>query len=122
MIVLDTNVIISYIQDDPSMVRWIDQALLREERFVISSLTIVELLGFKKLAERDEFLIEQWIRQVLVIDVDSSMARTAARLRRNFTLTAIDSVIAATAETLRVPLASRDQTFVKVKNLRIIVP
>lgn len=122
MIVLDTNIIISYIQDDPLIIRWVDQALLLQERFVISSLTIVELLGFKKLTERDEFAIEQWLHQVLVIDIDSSLARKAARLRRNFSLTTTDSIIAATAASLYASLVSRDKVFAKVKDIKTIVP
>ena len=120
MIVLDTNVIIYYSQNDPKVVRWIEQEIKQGTLFVISTMSVVELLSFPNVSLRETFLIERVLRSARVIDVDMSHAREAARLRIRYGLKAIDAVIAATASIFDIPLASRDKIFSKLTELNLI--
>ncbi len=122
MIVLDTNVVILYINDDAKIVSWINRQRAKGESFSVSTITVVELLGFPKITIQEMLLIELWLKRVLVVDVDLSVAREAARIRRELKLTSSDSVIAATAVLLKSPVATRDISFKKVRDVNVLVP
>ncbi|MBI4592333.1 type II toxin-antitoxin system VapC family toxin [Candidatus Uhrbacteria bacterium] len=122
MIVLDTNVVISYINDDAAIVSWINRQRAMGESFSVSTITVVELLGFPKITPQEILMIELWLKQVLVVDVDFSVAREAARVRREMKLTTSDSVIAATAVLLRSPVVTRDIAFKKIRDIKVLVP
>ena len=121
-VVLDTNIIILYLHDDVSIVRWVDSQRLRRNVIAISTMTVVELLSFPRISPEEVFSIEQWLRDVLVIDVDLSIARESALLRRQTGLTTTDSIIAATAVLLKASLATRDVAFKKIRDVSVLVP
>lgn len=122
MIVLDTNVVILFIKRDTLTVEWINSQRSKGQRFCVSTITVVELLGFRNISEEEIFLVESWLQYVLVLDVDGSIAREAARIRREMKLTTTDSVIAATAVLLKSPVATRDIAFKKIRDIEVIVP
>ena len=122
MIVLDTNVVILFIKRDPVTVEWINRQRSKGQRFCVSTITVVELLGFRNISDEEIFQVESWLQYVLVLDVDGSIAREAARIRREMRLTTSDSVIAATAVLLKVPVATRDIAFKKIRDIEVIVP
>ena len=122
MIVLDTNVVILFNKKERTVVEWIRRQRLKGEQFCISTITLGELLGFPNISQKEILVIEQWLRFVLVVDVDLSTAREAARIRRELKLTVSDSVIAATAVLLKVPVTTRDIAFKKIRDIEVIVP
>lgn len=122
MIVLDTNVVIYYLKANPRIVEWLESEIDKGTLFVLSAMSIVELLGFPGITPQEIFLVEQIMRSATIIDVDISIARIGAVLRKDLRLTAIDSVIAATAITLQASLASRDMAFRKIRDIRVISP
>ena len=89
--------------------------------FGISTLAVIEILSYKDSSIEEMFAIERWLRFLLVLDVDLSIARIAAELRKQYGLKTVDSVIAASALVSHWPLASRDRVFRKVKELNLIV-
>lgn len=122
MMVLDTNIIILYMNGEESIVEWINRHRSIGERFVISPISVVELLSFPRIKEEEIFRIEQWLQFVLLIDIDLSIAREAAQMRRECRLTTTDSIIAATAYLLHAPLITRDLKLKRVKQIQVEVP
>lgn len=122
MILLDTNIIIYYLKSGADVVKWLDKKREDEETFAISTLSIVELLSFPNITSTELFLIERWLNTILVIDLDASIAREAARLRRLYKLNTADSIVAATAAILNSPLASRDGGFKKISDIELLIP
>ena len=120
MIVLDTNIVIYYFKGETDVTHWLDRERHRNQAVAISTLTIVEALGYTDITPLQEFFIEQWLRQILTIDVDATTAREAARIRRGYGLKAIDSVIAATAIILHADLVSKDKIFQRIGELHVI--
>lgn len=49
MIVLDTNIVIYYLQGVEEVADWIENKIAKGETLVISTLSVVELLSYKKL-------------------------------------------------------------------------
>ena len=122
MIVLDTNIVIYYLQGNSDIVNWLERELKNDSHIALSALSVVELLGFPKITADEQFLINQLFRTILIVDVDFSIAREAARIRREQKLKTIDSVIAATAVILHAPLVSRDMVFKHIRDIEVIVP
>lgn len=120
MIVLDTNVVIYYIQDEPRAVRLLDRLRSRGEQFAISTITITELLSFPRITPEEAFLIERWTRSLVIADVDVSIARTAAGLRREHRITAVDAVIAGTAHILKAKLLTNDRKLLRLREVEVV--
>ncbi len=122
MFILDTNILILYFQGDVAVQKWLDKQRARYESLAISTLSVVELLSYPKMSSQEKTFIELLIRQLIVIDVDMTIARTAATLRSETNLKTIDSVIAGTALAFHAALITRDRAFLKLKKLIVIVP
>jgi len=120
MFVLDTNIIIQYLQGVPTVKEWINEKRSRGARFVISAVTVTELLSCPNTTPNEKELIELLLRELLVIDVSMTVARLAAHGRVVHRMKTIDSLIAATAESCNVPLVTRDTHFKKLRKPSVI--
>ncbi len=122
MMLLDTNIVILYIKGDAAVTVWIDRQRERKQTFALSSLSVVELLGYPDILPQEAFLIERWLKTFLMIDLDLSVSREAAKIRRTYRMTTSDSIIAATARLLDIPLVTKDRDFKKIKSITVLVP
>lgn len=122
MVVLDTNIIIQYIKNDQRVVSWITKRILSQERFVISTITVIELLGYKLLKENDRVAIESLLSDLHIIELDLGIAKMAAVIRATYGVHVADGAIVATALLLRLPLVTYDAKLKRVRGLNIIVP
>lgn len=121
MIVLDTNILIAYLKGEKTVTDFIDLARLQEERFCVSAVSAVELLAFPKLPPSQGLLIRKWLQEnMLIVDLNTSLALEAAEVCRAYRLKTADGIIAATALSLRASLMTRDKDFRRVKGLKII--
>jgi len=118
---LDTNAIIYYLQDDPRAVP-ILQGILDDPAIpvYISAVTEAELFSFPSLTDDEAQRIENILRTVFVIPLDSQIARAAANIRRTYRVKLPDSVVAATALFTGSTLLTRNaQDFKKILTLRL---
>lgn len=120
MIVLDTNAIVYYLQGEERAIKIIDQVRKREESFIISTITELELFSYASLSKSDVATINLWLNQVFIIPVDSIVARKAAQIRQSYKLKTPDAIIAATALLYGNTLISFDQIFEKIPPLTIL--
>ena len=97
MFTLDTNAVIYYLAGDLATVPVIWHALEEELPLYLSAISEAELFSFSKLTSADERLLDEIIKSLSVIPVDSQIARIAASLRRSNKIALPDSLIAATA-------------------------
>lgn len=122
MIVLDTNLLIEYLDGVPSTTNWMDRTWLDGDDFAISVVTIVEVLAYSKLAESRVEEIDSWLAEFVTFNLDVTQARVAARLRRSQRFHAIDSMIAALAVVLDVPFATHDIKLHRIMGIKVISP
>lgn len=122
MILLDTNIVIGYLAGDLALAKWMENQSAHGEVFVLSVVSVAELLGFSKITTAEILAIEHWLQDIVIIDVDLSISRAGAALRRQYHLTTIDCLIAATAELTRTALVTRDKAFKKIKGIRVFIP
>ncbi|MBI2436147.1 MAG: type II toxin-antitoxin system VapC family toxin [Candidatus Magasanikbacteria bacterium] len=120
MVLLDTNAIIYYLQNERQAVACIDALHKKNESFVLSTITEVEVFSHPELQAETILNISQWMRDFIVVPVDSIIAREAARFRREFRLKTPDAIIVATAFSFGIPCVTRDAQLKKIKAITTI--
>ncbi len=120
MILLDTNAVIYYLQNDPQVVGLVDELRKKDSAIAVATLTEMEALSFAGLSPANLVLISQWLSELTSINLDSTIARLAARIRRTSGIKTPDAIIAATALLYNASLVTRDKEMKKVSDLKII--
>ena len=108
MYTLDTNAIIYYLDDDPTVVPLLDPIFGQESALFVSIVTELELLSHPGLTEEDIAEIQQLLTSVVIFPLESRLAQLAGALRRQYHLKTPDSVVAATALLTRTTLVTRN--------------
>lgn len=121
--ILDTNIIIYFMQGDPR--GHILQQYLKSQqvKFGISTITEMELYAKPELEEIEKIKIEECLLYLTVIDVNSHIARIAAYDRKKFHTPYTDTLIAATAKYYDIPLWTyKLKDFKQIPNLQVTEP
>lgn len=120
MVILDTNAVIYYLQNENKAVNVIELLRERKTEFAISTITELEVLSFPGITDFELFKISVWLNELFIIPVDSIIAREAAKLRRKYHLKSPDAIVAATAILYKGRLVTRDKRFEKLSELKIV--
>jgi predicted nucleic acid-binding protein len=96
---LDTNAIIYYMSEEPTVVQVLEDIFAQDAPLYVSTVTELERFSLSTLTPEDEARIEEVLSAtVRIIPLISSIARIAGELRRLYPrLRTADSAIAATA-------------------------
>ena len=117
---LDTNAIIYYLKDDEKAVPVLRDVFAGPAPIYISSITELELLSFSGLTSKEVTQIERLLDTLVIVPVDSRIARIAGTLRREHGLKTADSTIAATALMTNTTLLTRNtRDFKNVPDLSV---
>ena len=108
MYTLDTNAIIYYLDEDPTVVPLLDPLLGQDIAIFVSVVTELELLSHPGLTEEDMAEMQQLLTSVVIFPLESRLAQLAAALRRQYHLKTPDSVVAATALLTHTTLVTRN--------------
>lgn len=117
MYLLDTNILIHYLQKKAEAFPYINT----EEKVSISIVSYIEILGRKGLSEHAIEELKIFLNSFLLVVLDASLAEKAAHFRRKGLKTA-DAIIVAAAWESRVPLITADRAFRKLKEIKVINP
>jgi predicted nucleic acid-binding protein len=118
---LDTNTIIYYIKGEERVVEILDRLFSQPQPIYVSAITELELFSFSKMSSQEVERIEEILKTLAVIPVDSRIARIAGSLRQKYHLKVPDSAIAATALFTGTTLVTRNiKDFKKIPNLKIL--
>lgn len=114
----DTNTVIYYLQKTlPLAGEELVDNILNSYQPAISIITEMELLCYKSTTENDIILINNFISNSVVYELDQQIKLKAIEVRKHFRLKLPDSIIAASAlvnnHTL---LAAMDPTLIKYPN------
>jgi predicted nucleic acid-binding protein len=105
---LDTNVIIYYLDEEPTVVPLLEPILGQDIAIFVSVVTELELLSHPGLTEEDMAAIQQLLTSVVIFPLESRLAQLAGALRRQYHLKTPDSVVAATALLTHTTLVTRN--------------
>lgn len=117
---LDTNIVIEHLDAVPSVVAALAEHKQNGETFVISVVTVTEVLSHDKLRADDITKIKRYLDTLLVLPIDITIAEMAAEVRRTYRLITPDALIVATALVSGMRLATRDKQMQKVKEVDFV--
>jgi predicted nucleic acid-binding protein len=118
---LDTNAIIYYIKGEEHTVGTLNRLFSQPQPIYVSAITELELFSFNKMSSQEVERIEEILKTIAVIPVDSRIARIAGSLRQKYHLKVPDSAIAATALFTGTTLVTRNiKDFKKIPNLKLL--
>jgi len=105
---LDTNAIIYYPKNEARAVSTLEPLFVQDVALYVSSITELELFSSPALTDKDILAISQLLASLVIIPLDSRLARFAGYLRRLYRLKTADSAIAATALLTHTTLVTRN--------------
>lgn len=108
MFTLDTNAIIYYPKNEARAVSTLEPLFVQDVALYVSSITELELFSSPALTDKDILAISQLLASLVIIPLDSRLARFAGYLRRLYRLKTADSAIAATALLTHTTLVTRN--------------
>ncbi len=121
MFTLDTNALIYYLAGRTSLIAFIAER--REALFFVPTVVVAEFLSYPALDRTTERLFEQFLNDVVIVNLDLTIAKRASSLRRTYRLKTIDAIVAASAlETSTALVTYNAHDFKKIRELNIIAP
>lgn len=118
--VLDTNILIAYLDEDVRAVRAIQEWFSQHVSLFISAVSYAEVLALPEASSTDLTKIHEFLDYFIVIDVDKNLAEETAAIKRTYRLKFADAAIAATALRTRTSLVTRDKQFRKIKEIQVL--
>jgi predicted nucleic acid-binding protein len=112
---VDTNVLLYVIAGNKAVLEYIN------ERFFISEITEIELLGNKGITDLQLKYRTKIIDNCTIVSLSEYIKRLTIQLKQNYLLKIPDAIIAATAIYLNLSLLTADKDFKKIKELDLIL-
>lgn len=103
---LDTNIILYLLNGDNTLAD-----LLEQKNIYLSFISELELKSFPGLDKSAEYIINEFLHDSTIIDLNQEIKNSTIKLRKKYRLKLPDSIIAATSEYLNIPLISADKDF-----------
>ena len=120
----DTNVVIYYLQQQfPAIAEAFIDGVVATQQPVISSITEIELLCWKTTNDDDLKLLQSFINDSLVLELELAIKLKTAEIRKSNRIKLPDAIIAATAMIYDLTLLTRNTSdFSQLKGLKIMNP
>jgi predicted nucleic acid-binding protein len=120
----DTNTVIYYLQQQfpPTAEKYMDK-IVADSRPAISAITEIELLCWKSAKEKDLAVIQSFIDDAFVIELEQPIKIKTANIRKLHHIKLPDAIIAATAIVYDLTLISRNKSdFVNISRIKVLSP
>lgn len=118
MYTLDTNVLIYFLKGDPLVVKILRERISQNSRFFISTVTEAELFSYPEITSEELIKIEDILKTISIISVDSQIARLSGFFKRKYNIPLPDAIIAATSYlTNSVVLTRNIKDFQKIQEI-----
>ncbi|MEO5499796.1 MAG: type II toxin-antitoxin system VapC family toxin [Ginsengibacter sp.] len=118
----DTNTVIYYLQQllPPNAEQFLDELNLQDKP-TISAITEIELLCWKPARDKDMDVVQNFIYDALVIELEQAIKLKTAEIRKIYNIKLPDAIIAATAIVYDLTLLSRNiSDFKNINDLKFI--
>jgi predicted nucleic acid-binding protein len=114
-ILLDTNILLYFLNGDINV-----RKFFFEYNPVISFITELEILSSPDLSDNDKLNIQHLLSEVTILTYSDKYKQVILNIRSAKKLKLPDAIIAATAITSGLPLATSDDAFKNIKSLNVI--
>ena len=115
--VLDTNIIIAYLNGDEKVIEAIRKWFVEGVGLFISAVTYAEVLALREASESDLQSMRQLLDLFVMIPIDKVIAESIATIKRQENLKFPDAAVVATARFTSSPLVTRDKRLHKVQDI-----
>lgn len=123
-VLIDTNILIDHLRGKPSSTDFIKSLIKTETKLLCSVITRIELLAGMRKGEED--IINSLLQIFQEVAVDSSIADSAGRYMnlymKNYSLTPVDAILAATARKLNTPIYTLNIKHFPMEDIHVIAP
>ncbi len=114
-LLLDTNIILYLLDGDETIAEF-----LQGQEVYISFITELELLGFQDLSVDAQKLIDEFLNDCVIVDLNQTIKRLTIEIKREHKVKLPDAIIAATAKYMNIPLISADKGFEKISSIQFV--
>ena len=120
MYTLDTNVIIYFLKGDLKVKKFLNEEISKGSRFFISAITEAELFGYPALANEEALKIEEMLKTISIIPIDSQIAKLSGFFKRKYKISLPDAIVAATSYQTNTTLITRNiKDFKKIREISV---
>jgi predicted nucleic acid-binding protein len=112
---LDTNAVLYILGGDEALAQ-----LLHREQLHISIITEMELLSYKNITSKERQQIKNFLADFIIANITEAIKEKAIEIKKRSHLKLPDSIIAATAITLGLPLVTSDRQFKTITDLNLL--
>jgi predicted nucleic acid-binding protein len=95
--------------------------LLEGNNIYVSFITEIELLSYHKLDSSTETIIQKFLDNCIVFDLNQEIKDLTIEMRKSTNLKLPDSIIASTSYFLNIPLFTADKQFERVNVIDLIL-
>jgi predicted nucleic acid-binding protein len=111
---IDTNIALYLLSGNKTIADIIDGSQL-----YISFVTELELLGYKGITSREQHNIKLFLKECIIIDINEEIKKLTIQIKQKNQMKLPDSIIAATALFIEIPLLTADKGFKKISKLNL---
>jgi predicted nucleic acid-binding protein len=112
---LDTNAVLYILGGDKTL-----SDFLFGEELYLSIISEMELLSYKNITDDEKRSIEDFLKELIIININEKIKQQTIAVKQASNLKLPDSIIAATAIALKLPLITSDKQFKSVKSLNLV--
>jgi len=80
----------------------------------------MELLSYKNITDKEKQEIEEFLKEFIIININEKIKQHTIEVKKGSSMKLPDSIIAATAIALKLPLLTSDKLFKTVKYLNLV--
>jgi predicted nucleic acid-binding protein len=113
-LLLDTNAVLYILSNKQN------REILRGNHLYISFVTELELLSFPAINDEEKEIINQFIKNTEIIDIDIIIKEKTIELRKRYRLKLPDAIICATALLQKCILVTNDTKLINIKEIKSV--
>ena len=111
---VDTNVALYLLSGNKTITETLNHSTV-----YVSFVTQLELLGYKGISESEITKVKRFLKDCIIMDLTEEIKNNTIKIKQQYNIKLPDSIIAATAEYLEIPLLTADIGFQKIKDINI---
>ena len=112
---LDTNAVLYILNGDKTLADF-----LFEKELYLSIISEMELLSYKNITDIEKQAVEGFLSDFIIININEKIKLNTIEVKKASSMKLPDSIIAATAISLKLPLLTSDKQFKTVKDLNLV--
>lgn len=112
---LDTNAVLYILDGDETLINF-----LFEKELYLSIISKMKLLSYRDITDKEKQTVEEFLKEFIIINIDEKIKQNTIEVKKESGMKLPDSIIAATAISLKLPIITSDKHFKNVKHLDLV--